>query len=69
MGSTTSTYNWLTSHNTKNLLANVQSFAGLNTAITSGVNTISNAIYAQSYEAQCLAVKAIAFLGITESAK
>lgn len=56
--SATSTYNGLTSQNTQNLLANVQGFAGLNTAITSGVNTISNAICAQSYEAQRLAYEA-----------
>ena len=56
--SATSTYNGLTNQNTQNLLANVQGFAGLNTAITSGVNTISNAICAQSYEAQRLAYEA-----------
>lgn len=56
--SATSNYNGLTSQNTQNLLANVQGFAGLNTAITSGVNTISNAICAQSYEAQRLAYEA-----------
>ena len=56
--SATSTYNGLTSQNTQNLLANVQGFAGLNTAITSGVNTISNAICAQSYEAQRLSYEA-----------
>ena len=56
--SATSTYNGLTNQNTQNLLANVQGFAGLNTAITSGVNTISNAICAQSYEAQRLAYDA-----------
>lgn len=56
--SATSTYNGLTSQNTQNLLANVQGFAGLNTAITSGVNTIGNAICAQSYEAQRLAYEA-----------
>ena len=56
--SATSTYNGLTNQNTQNLLANVQGFAGLNTAITSGVNTISNAICAQSYDAQRLSYEA-----------
>lgn len=56
--SATSTFNGLSNQNTQAMLANVQGFAGLNTAITSGVNTIGNAICAQSYEAQRLAYEA-----------
>lgn len=56
--SAASTFNGLTSQNTQNMLASVQGFAGLNTAITSGVNQIGNAICAQSYEAQRLAYEA-----------
>lgn len=56
--SAASTFNGLTSQGTQAMLANVQGFAGLNTAIASGVNTIGNAICAQSYEAQRLAYEA-----------
>lgn len=56
--SAASTLNGLTSQGTQAMLANVQGFAGLNTAIASGVSTIGNAICAQSYEAQRLAYEA-----------
>lgn len=56
--SAASTFNGLTSQGTQAMLANVQGFAGLNTAIASGVSTIGNAICAQSYEAQRLAYEA-----------
>lgn len=56
--SAASTLSGLTSQGTQAMLANVQGFAGLNTAIASGVNTIGNAICAQSYEAQRLAYEA-----------
>lgn len=56
--SAASTFNGLTSQGTQSMLANVQGFAGLNTAIASGVSTIGNAICAQSYEAQRLAYEA-----------
>ena len=56
--SAASTFNGLTSQGTQAMLANVEGFAGLNTAIASGVSTIGNAICAQSYEAQRLAYEA-----------
>uniref|UniRef100_A0AAU8BWP9 Uncharacterized protein n=1 Tax=Salmonella phage PMBT35 TaxID=3137287 RepID=A0AAU8BWP9_9VIRU len=56
--SATSTFNGLSNQNTQAMLANVQGFAGLNTAISQGVSTIGNAICAQSYEAQRLAYEA-----------
>lgn len=56
--SAASTFNGITNQNTQNLLASVQGFAGLNTAITSGVNTITGAICAQSFDQQRTAFQA-----------
>ncbi|QHR65791.1 hypothetical protein H1N92_gp76 [Escherichia phage aaroes] len=57
--SAASTFNGITSQNTQNLLASVQGFAGLNTAIVSGTNQTVAAINAadvnaleRSYQAQ-----------------
>ncbi|APU92763.1 hypothetical protein CPTSasha_07 [Salmonella phage vB_SenS_Sasha] len=59
-----STFNGLTQQNTQNLLANVQGFAGLNTQIQAGTNTVANAICAsetaaltRSFQAQLAAEK------------
>ncbi len=56
--SAASTYSGLTSQGTQAMLTNIQGFAGLNSAIASGVNTIGNAICSQSYDAQRLAYEA-----------
>lgn len=56
--SASSTYSGLTSQGTQAMLTNIQGFAGLNSAIASGVNTIGNAICSQSYDAQRLAYEA-----------
>ena len=60
--SAASTFNGITSQNTQNLLASVQGFAGLNTAIVSGTNQTVAAINAadvnaleRSYQAQIAA--------------
>ncbi|URC25742.1 hypothetical protein [Escherichia phage EC147] len=60
--SAASTFNGITSQNTQNLLASVQGFAGLNTAIVSGTNHTVAAINAadvnaleRSYQAQIAA--------------
>ncbi|EDJ1279887.1 hypothetical protein GE594_10520 [Salmonella enterica] len=56
--SAASTFNGITNQNTQNLLASVQGFAGLNTAITQSTNTITGAICAQSFEQQRTAFEA-----------
>lgn len=56
--SATSTFNGLSNQNTQRMLASVQGFAGLNTAITSGVNTITGAICSQSFDQQRTAYEA-----------
>ena len=56
--SAASTFNGITNQNTQSLLASVQGFAGLNTAITQSTNTITSAICDQSFAQQRAAFEA-----------
>lgn len=56
--SAASTFNGITNQNTQNLLASVQGFAGLNTAITQSTNTLAGAIASQSFDQQRTAFEA-----------